>query len=316
MSSNNNRKVDGIATKSLRIIGRDNVNKSITAILIAFCFVTCISNSSVAQSSSRFDITFDSQWESKLKSLGTLQSTVRDDSRGVIVAIQIEYADTQNEPHVQMNVPFTIAGDACQLTLTDELLTTARKQPVRIPIPENSQFSQVFLNYNQSNAGSSTRGDGIAATTNSGSANSGSGNDMLDQGSGTSNSATTLNSGSPDTSVAMHFVKLSDRKVLMGQMNLTEKLKFTTKFGEVDIALGQIAGIRFHIDGEDSALIVLKNGDSVTGIPAMESLNLNTDWGRAEFDPVYVDEITTSQRASFTRSNDPQFGQRWTLTNR
>ena len=277
----------------------------------------------MAQSSSRFDITLDDQWEGKLKSLGTLQSTVRSDSRGVIVAIQIEYADTQNEPHVEQNVPFTVAGDACQLTLNDALLATARKQPVRIPIPENSQFSQVFLNY----TGGQTAAAAVDSNPASGNSNGSSEGIAVDSAAGSDNRQMVQASGSTlennmgtnnamTSSVPMHYVKLSDRKVLVGQMNLTEKLKFTTKFGEVDIALGQIAGIRFHIDGEDSALIVLKNGDSVTGIPAMESLNLNTDWGRAEFDPVYVDEITTSQRASFTQSNDPQFGQRWTLSNR
>ena len=282
------------------------MNNLITALLIALCFVATNSDTAVAQNSSRFDITLDDNWETKLKSLGTLQSTVRSDSRGKIAAIQIEFTDTQSKPHVLSNVPFTIAGDACQLTLNDELLATARAQPVRIPIPANSEFAQVFLNYNSSE----TAPDSSSADATVGN------NADSDDTSGTDEVAMQSSSEAFSEPPPMHYVKLADRKVVFGQMDLTEKLKFTTKFGEVDIALGQVAGIRFHIDGEDSALIVLKNGDSVTGIPVMDSLNLSTDWGRAEFDPVYVDEITTSQRASFTQSNDPQFGQRWKLSNR
>lgn len=285
---------------------RDTVNKSLTVILMAICAVVCFSNPTSGQNSSRFDITLDESWESKLKSLGTLQSTVRGDSRGKIAAIQIEYDKTQNEPHVDKNIPFTIAGDACQLTLNDDILATARQQPVRIPIPDDSQFSQVFLNYNSDAGTSSNSDEDIVAP-------SGSSRRTEFPMSGAANDS---DAGAMTTSTPMHFVKLSDRKVVFGQMDLTDKLKFETKFGDVAIALGQIAGIRFHIDGDDSALVVLKNGDSVTGIPAMDSLNLNTDWGRAEFDPVYVDEITTSQRASFSQSNDPQFGQRWMLNNR
>ena len=280
------------------------MNKSITTLLIIAGCIASLSGSTLAQNNSRFDITLDDGWESKLKSLGTLQSTVRADSRGKISAIQIEFAATQNQPHVLTDVPYEIAGDACQVTLTSDVLATAKLQPVRIAMPENSQFAQVFLNYSS--------GDDSAAPATDGSSNR-SEPPPMDNSVMSSPSGITLDDPG-SAPAAMHFVKLSDRKVVFGQMDLTEKLKFQTKFGEVDISMGQVAGIRFHIDGEDSALIVLKNGDSVTGIPTMESFNLTTDWGRAEFEPAYVDEITTSQRASFTRSSDPQFGQRWRLS--
>ena len=298
------------------------MNKSLIVICMTGCFLASLASSTVAQNqnNSRFDITLNEQWESKLKSLGTLQSTVRGDSRGKIAAIQIEFAETQDQPHVEMNVPFTIAGDACQLTLSDAIIEAAKKQPVRIPTPDNSPFSQVFLNYssvaetmpaNSTVAGSASRNTGIGVN---GSGSSNAISNIAADGIGAKvDEASETESGN---SVPFHFVKLSAGKVIVGQMDLTEKLSFETKFGEVGISLGQIAGIRFHIDGDDSAVVVLNNGDSVTGIPKSDSLNLTTDWGRAEFDPVYVEQITTRQNASFSPTNDPQFGQRWILNNR
>ena len=136
------------------------MNRSSYILAIAISIIALGSSDSFAQvTSSRFDITLDDNWESKLKSLGTLQSTVREDVRGKIAAIQIEYGSTQSQPYVSVDVPYSISGNACQIALTDDLLAQARQQPVRISIPESSQFAQVFLNYSNNKVPETTDSD-------------------------------------------------------------------------------------------------------------------------------------------------------------
>ena len=240
------------------------MTKTITPVIALFSVFVLLNGVAPAQSdskqsSSRFDITLNDSWVEKLKSLGTLQSAVREDVRGRIAAIQIEFADTENQPYKVVDAPISVSGNACQISISDSLLEQARSQPVRINVPDNSQFAQVFLNYASGSAPA-------AAAANM---------EEKSNGSGLKVQNASTPASPIESSVPFHFIKLSENKVMMGQMELTEKLKFTTKFGDVDISLGQIAGIRFHIDGEDSAIVCVEewrqcNRDSRHGFSRVE----------------------------------------------
>lgn len=248
---------------------------------------------------SRFVMTLQDEYVQRLKSSGSLQSPVLADAQGKISAVQIQFSGSATQAAVAAPAVATVNGNICQIKLDDSTIDMARTQPIRVEVPAGSMFTKVFLIYDLAAAPAI---DSLDPTT---------------AGSSTSSTAPAASAtGFDDISYFQHFVKLSDESAIVGQMELDQELAFETKFGEVKISMGQIAGIRFHIDGEDAAMVVLKNGDSITGTPVSESFEMNTDWGRAEFDPVFVEAITTSANAQFRQTNDPGFGPRWQLNGR
>jgi len=108
------------------------------------------------------------------------------------------------------------------------------------------------------------------------------------------------------------FVRLSDVKSLAGELDEISEITMTTKFGDVTIPMEHIAGIKLHTDEDDSAVVVMVDGDVLTGIPSLPTLQLGTDWGKAEINPEAVQSITTTSNSKFSRQNT-DFGTRWTL---
>lgn len=252
---------------------------------------TLVAQDQPAAGNSRFVMTLQDEYIQRLKSSGNLQSTVRTEAQGKISAVQLQFSGSATQAATSVPVEANVNGNICQIKLDDATIEMARTQPIRIEVPAGSTFSRVFLVYDAPatippmESRPETQTPMVASISND------------------------------DISFYQHYVKLSDDSTLIGQMSLDQDLSFSTKFGKVDISMGQIAGIRFHIDGADSAIVVLKNGDSITGTPASDSFEMNTDWGRAEFDPVFVESITTNPNAQFQQSNDPGFGARWRLLN-
>lgn len=108
------------------------------------------------------------------------------------------------------------------------------------------------------------------------------------------------------------FVRLSDVKSIAGELSDLDAITLTCKFGEITVPMDQIAGIQMHIDENNSAVVVLNNGDSITGVPEIPTLTLMTDWGKAEVLPDAIQSITTTSNSKFTRDNT-DFGTRWIL---
>ena len=77
--------------------------------------------------------------------------------------------------------------------------------------------------------------------------------------------------------------------------------------------MDQVAGIKFHTDSDDSAVVILNNGDSITGVPTIPAIQLKTDWGQADIEPSKIDSLTTTANATFTQGNS-DFGSRWNLS--
>jgi len=121
-----------------------------------------------------------------------------------------------------------------------------------------------------------------------------------------------LTRGAMITSDDTVFVRLSDVKSIAGELEGLDSISLKTKFGEITIPLKMIAGIQMHVDENDSAVIVLEDGDSITGVPTVPALTLITDWGKAEVLPDAVKSITTTANSKFVRQST-DFGTRWTL---
>ena len=237
---------------------------------------------------SRYVLTLNESHVEILKSLGLIQSReLNAESQGKISVVQIQFSGGATDQAVVTDTPAVTQGNACEITLTDEIIDLARQQPIRINVPNNATFSRVYLKYNNESS--------VSGST-----------EMVDEPMDSISTA-------GQSVFAEHYVKLSEGSYLKGQIDLSGSVTFETKFGEVEIAVGQIRGIRFHVDGDDAAVVVLKNGDSITGIPQADSFELTTEWGRAELETVHVESITTSQTATFQQTNDSGFGPRWQL---
>lgn len=108
------------------------------------------------------------------------------------------------------------------------------------------------------------------------------------------------------------FIRLSDVKSIAGDLDSLESITLKCNFGEVTLPMDQIAGIKMHTDENNSAVVILNDGDSITGVPELPTLTLMTDWGKAEVLPEAIQSITTTANSKFARSNT-DFGTRWIL---
>ena len=108
------------------------------------------------------------------------------------------------------------------------------------------------------------------------------------------------------------FVRLSDSKRMAGKVEGFTEFKLTTAIGEITCPMDQVAGIKLHTTSDDKAVVVLNNGDTITGIPEMSGVELMTDWGKAEIDPTFIQSITSTSGAKF-RQQTTDFGTRWSL---
>ncbi len=108
------------------------------------------------------------------------------------------------------------------------------------------------------------------------------------------------------------FIRLSDTKRMAGKVEGLNEFMLKTSFGEVTVPMSEIAGIKFHTSSDDKAVVILNNGDAITGIPTIPAIELMTDWGKADIDPEFIQSMTSTSAAKFRQQNS-DFGVRWTL---
>lgn len=94
------------------------------------------------------------------------------------------------------------------------------------------------------------------------------------------------------------FVKVTRSRELVGAAIGLDAINFRAEFGDVSIPMAKIAGIKLHVNAEDSAVIALKNGDLVTGKISLDTVSLRTAWGKAH---VKLDQIETIMADSKSR---------------
>ena len=116
-------------------------------------------------------------------------------------------------------------------------------------------------------------------------------------------------SGQP---IDLFYIRLKDAKSMAGGIDGFDRFEIATKFGKVSVPMDQVAGVKFHIDGKDSAVVVMDNGDTVTGVPTIPAVMLTTDWGQADIEPEFMNALTTTSNARFVQENT-DFGLRWQL---
>lgn len=229
-----------------------------------------------AQDQTRFVLKLDEDLVASFKDYGSLRSAVPDKFREKISFVEIQYEATKDLEAIEMDLGLLINGDNANIVLDDASIEKLKAQPVRIPVsPEKNVFEQIVLMY-----------DAPVAKT-----------PMLN------------NSGQP---ADMYYIKLGNNKTMSGTIDGFDEFQIATRFGKVSMPMDQVAGIKFHTDSDDSAVVVLNNGDTITGVPTIPAIQLKTDWGQADIAPKAIQALTTTKAAKFTQTNS-DFGSRWTL---
>ncbi len=231
------------------------------------------------QSTSSFVITLSDANMNELTSDGDLESNFDAAFRGRLSAIVVSSDGAADADAVDSGTSVEIVDDVAVISVDDDMLGKFRNNPVRIDV-RGLEFSKIKLNY-----------------------------------TGLTRTAAPPQDVAPAINPAnrVFFITLNDNKVMEGNVDGLNNFDLDCKFGPVTIPMEHIAGIRFHADGEDQAVVVLTNGDAVTGKPTVKAVSLKTSWGQADIEPEYMDSLTTSRSAAFSREDNPDFGQRWVL---
>lgn len=172
-----------------------------------------------------------------------------------------------------MNLDVVMKRQNAEITVNDDLLATIRNQPVRIPL-NGKTFDVLFLRYEK-----------VA-----------SGNDEVVMGDGPNR----------------FILKITDESTIAGSVVDMTSIELVTNFGNVELTLDQIAGVRFRADGNDAAVVFLNNGDSITGTPTLGVVNVQTFWGLAEVNAANIRSMSVSPTATYVQETT-DFGPRWTL---
>lgn len=248
--------------------------QSRSLICVAVIAALFLTSDSFAQDQTRFVLKLDSKLVGSLRSYGSLRSQVPEKYRNKISFIELQYEETNEEEPIELGIPISVSGENASLALDEDLIGQLKGQPVRIPVKQSgNDFSQIVLKYE-------------APVTPS---------PMLAGSEG-------------DT----FFIRMTDSQVMAGNMDGFDSFSLKSKFGDIDIPMDQVAGIRFQIDNKDSAVVVLTNGDTVTGLPTLPAVELKTDWGQADIEPEFIQSLTTSANSRFLQETG-DFGVRWSL---
>lgn len=107
-------------------------------------------------------------------------------------------------------------------------------------------------------------------------------------------------------------IQLKEGMVLEGSPVDVESLKMASLFGEANIPLHTIAGIRFAQKADEQSTVVLLNGDALTGEVNISELKCVADWGTATVNVGHI--ISVVFRPDLTWSSVPTpNGDRWQL---
>jgi len=247
--------------------------------------LVCLSmtNQATAQDQTRFVLKLNEDLVFKLRDVGSLASNVRAEFRNRISLIEVQYGDTGSRTAESVEVDLEVANGVANVIMDENLISRVQRGPIRILVPAAKRaFSRVSLVY--------ARGANDDAPSRP--------------------AEPILNSsGQP---VDLYYIRLKEAKSMAGGIDGFDRFEIETKFGKVSMPMDQVAGIKFHIDGKDSAVVVMDNGDTVTGVPVIPAVMLQTDWGQADIEPEFMNALTTTANARFVQENT-DFGLRWEL---
>lgn len=89
-------------------------------------------------------------------------------------------------------------------------------------------------------------------------------------------------------------------------------LQMKTSFGEAQIPLSEIAGVRFATGDETSTTVVMLNGDSITGATDTKFITVETEWGTAKINGSSLVSMLFVPGLQWESSNGLN-GKRWSL---
>ncbi len=135
--------------------------------------------------------------------------------------------------------------------------------------------------------------------------------------------ATVVNAESPNNGVteaskAKAMRPLTVATELVGETKITgtlvdsTALQMKTSFGEAQIPLTEIAGVRFASGDETSTTVVMLNGDSITGATENKFITVETEWGTAKINGSSLLSMLFVPGLQWESSNGLN-GKRWSL---
>ena len=252
------------------------INSILTALLFTAACLSLAATTS-AQDQTRFVLKLDDKLINDFKEYGSLRSTVPDKFKEKISFVELQFEDTKQSQPVEMSWGLVINGNSANIVLDNAAIETLMGQPVRVAVPaDKNTFTEIILQY-----------DAPAGST-----------PILNDTGGPSDS---------------FYIKLKDGGTMSGDIDGFDEFQIATRFGKVAMPMDQVAGIKFHTDNNDAAVVVLNNGDSITGTPTIPAIKLITDWGQADIEPSKIDSLTTTSNATFSQGNS-DFGTRWNLS--
>jgi len=252
------------------------MNSVLTAMVVAIASLGLAVTAS-AQDQTRFVLKLDDKLIEDFKGYGSLRSSVPEKFKERISFVELQFDGSKDQQPVEMNWGLLINGNSANIVLDEAAIESLRAQPVRIAVPvDKNTFTEIVLQY-----------DAPAGST-----------PILNTDSGSSTDA--------------FYIKLEDNNTMSGDIDGFDEFQIATRFGKVSMPMDQVAGIKFHTDQEDAAVVILNNGDSITGTPTIPAIKLITDWGQADIEPSKIDSLTTTSSASFSQGNS-DFGSRWNL---
>lgn len=251
-----------------------NPSKLTCLAIAAILSIGCMTSIASAQDQTSFPMQLEASNLDALVKGRLLKSYVNETSlQSVIKTVRLSYNETAGNDPVELLVDMNYDKGVVKVMVDDELLAKIKGQPVVFELNQ-SPVTEVVLQYDAPVASDPMM---MAAD----------GKDVV-------------------------FIRLSDTKRMAGKVEGLTEFKLTTSFGEVVIPMSEIAGIRFHTTSDDKAVIILNNGDALTGVPTVPAIELITDWGKADIEPQFIQSLTSTSTARFRQQNT-DFGVRWTL---
>lgn len=99
---------------------------------------------------------------------------------------------------------------------------------------------------------------------------------------------------------------------LRGMLLSATQITVKTSFGEVDVPLSEVAGIKLASNTTPTTTVVLHNGDSITGGCALDRIQLQTEWGRADVEGTAINSIVFAEGLTWVLDSK-RGGGRWEL---
>lgn len=69
---------------------------------------------------------------------------------------------------------------------------------------------------------------------------------------------------------------------IVGTLTDVAQLPIKTAFGEANVPMSEVAGVKLASADDPSTTVIMKNGDSITGATDLKLVTVDTEWGTAK----------------------------------